>query len=156
MTNADLGQLSKDMVDLDNGTLTRRRVKTGDIENVPTVCYKLWAETLQLLKQEWSSHSILVLTSTDGTSLYATSFEGNHTRRKDLIVKAWSKAEATIPFKAFRSISATTLESHETFGRLVQHFLGHAPQSVKDRHYAAPSQELFNRALSWLHDQIFS
>jgi hypothetical protein len=32
--------------------------------------------------------------------------------------------------------------------------LGHAPQTVKDKHYAAPSQRVFDDALVWLHDKV--
>ncbi len=51
MSNTDLAGLKKSEVDLKEGTLTRKRVKTGDNDNVPIVCYKLWPETLKLLKK---------------------------------------------------------------------------------------------------------
>ena len=63
--------------------------------------------------------------------------------------------EVKIPLKAFRSIAATLLESHETYGRYKGHFLGHSPKSIADKHYAAPSPELFDQAVNWLRRQIF-
>jgi len=51
-------------------------------------------------------------------------------------------------------ISATLLETHEVYGRYVHHFLGHSPKSIADKHYAAPSQELFDKALDWLRQWI--
>jgi integrase len=56
MTSVDMGQMTKGMVDLDNGRIVRRRVKTGGHENVPTVDYKLWPETLELLREHRSTH----------------------------------------------------------------------------------------------------
>ena len=58
------------------------------------------------------------------------------------------------PIKLFRKTSASMLESHESHSRLVSLFLGHAPASIKDRHYAAPSQERFNAAVDWLGEQF--
>ena len=49
MTNVDVGHLRHDMLDLEAGTLTRKRVKTEDTEGVPSVTYKLWPETVAKL-----------------------------------------------------------------------------------------------------------
>ena len=55
---------------------------------------------------------------------------------KDLIRLAWqrTKPKPAIPLKAFRSISATLLESHASYGRYKTHFLGHSPKSIADKH----------------------
>jgi hypothetical protein len=153
MTNVDIGLLRKDQIS--NGRLTRKRVKTMHHDLVPTVSYPLWPETQRLLKECISDHPELALTSSDGTSLYSSRFEAGGTRKKDLLSKAWRVADVEIPLKAFRSIGATLLESHETYGRYKSHFLGHSPKTIADRHYAAPSQELFDRAINWLRRQIF-
>jgi integrase len=155
MTNVDISQLTKEMVDLDRGRLVRRRVKTGEHANVPTVDYKLWPETLELLKHHQSCHPELFLTSMSGTPLWECRFEGEEVRRKDMIVQQWRRAKVALPLKAFRSIAATILESHEAYGRYVAHFLGHSPKSMADKHYAAPSQELFDKIMGWLHEQLF-
>jgi hypothetical protein len=57
--------------------------------------------------------------------------------------------------KRFRSIAPSLLERHEIYGRTTSLFLGHSPKSVKDKHYAAPQQSLFEEALNWLHAQMF-
>jgi hypothetical protein len=67
MTNVDIGALRKDMVGA--GYLTRRRVKTGGNENVPTVMYELWPETAALLDAFKSTHDDLWLVSDAGTPL---------------------------------------------------------------------------------------
>jgi integrase len=156
MNNVDTGSLKKEQVDLAAGTLTRRRVKTGDNVNVPTVTYLLWPETLALLTTFWSDHPDLVLTSKTNSPLWTAAVEGNRTPRKDLILKQWRKTKPAIKLKSLRSVSATLLQSHEVHARCVSLFLGHAPRTVADRHYAAPPQELFNQALRWLHDQLFT
>lgn len=153
MTNVDIGSLRKDQIK--GGRLTRKRIKTMRHDHVPTVSYPLWPETQQLLKECLSDHPELALTSSDGTSLYSSRFEGGGTRKKDLLSKAWNRVEAKIPLKAFRSIAATLLESHETYGRYKGHFLGHSPKSIADKHYAAPSPALFDQAVNWLRSQIF-
>lgn len=153
MTNVDIGSLRKDQIK--EGRLTRKRIKTMQHEQVPTVSYPLWPGTQQLLKECLSDHAELALTSSDGTSLYSSRFEDGGTRKKDLMSKAWTRAEAKIPLKAFRSVAATLLESHPTYGRYKGHFLGHSPKSIADKHYAAPSPELFDQAVNWLRDQIF-
>ena len=56
--------------------------------------------------------------------------------------------------KQYRSIAATALESHAEYGRFVSYFLGHSPKSIKDKHYAAPSQKLFDKALLWLKKEL--
>ncbi len=155
MTNADVGRLRKDQIDFVGGTLTRKRGKTEAYDDVPTVTYKLWPETAELLRECWSDHEIFVLTSSRGTALVTSSYgEGTDTNKKDLIVRQWAKEKISIPLKAFRSISATALESHSHYGRYVSHFLGHSPRSVKDKHYAAPSQPLFDEIMIWLRTEV--
>jgi integrase len=155
MTNVDIGYLRKDQVDLAAGRLVRKRVKTQDHEQVPTVDYPLWPRTVALLKECWSDHEDFALASSDGTALYSSRFEGDKTRKTDLLALAWKRAKVTITLKAFRSISATLIEAHASYGRYKGHFLGHSPKSVADRHYAAPSKELFDEIICWLEEQIF-
>ncbi len=155
MTSADIGQLTKDMVDIKMGTLTRKRVKTASHENVPTVTYTLWPETLALLSEHWSSHPTLALVSEDGTALWETRQEGDKTPVKDLIYQQFKRAKVSITIKEFRSIAATEIEKHDSYGRYVPHFLGHSPKTVADKHYRAPSEELFAEILNWLHGRLW-
>jgi integrase len=157
MTNVDVGKLRHDMVDLGAGTLTRCRVKTEG-RGSPTVTYRLWPETRELLRQFRSSHPVYFLTSKAGTPLYESRQVGEDVRHKDLVSKHWrgkdGRAKRGLDFKAFRSIGATELESHRDYGRCAVLYLAHSPKSIKDRHYAAPAQELFDEALTWLRGQI--
>ena len=58
------------------------------------------------------------------------------------------------PLVALRSVGATILETHEVYGRYAVLWLGHAPRTVAEKHYVAPSQALFEEALLWLRGQI--
>jgi hypothetical protein len=153
MTNCDIGCLTKDMVDLGGATLTRKRVKTEDQADVPTVTYALWPETVALLRQEWSTHPTYALTSARNTPLWESRYDDGE---KDLIVKAWKKEAPGIPLKAFRSIASAVMEGHPHYGRYVSHFLGHSPKSLRDRHYTPPSQELFDTILGWLRQELLA
>jgi integrase len=146
MTSVDIGALRKDQVDLARGRLVRKRVKTEAVAYVPTVNYALWPETVELLREHWSEHPSLVLTSANGTPLW--------THRKDLVIQQWKRHGVPIRLKAFRSIGATVLETHPHYGRYKGHYLGHSPRSLADKHYAAPSGELFDSALTWLRRRV--
>ncbi len=154
MLAADIGQLRKDQVNLTTGRLVRKRVKTEEHTDVPTVDYAPWPETLALLTEHWSDDPTLALTTKNGTPLWAARQDGARVRRKDIVGRFFRHAKAPIPHKRFRSVAATIIESHENYGRYVGHFLGHSPKSLKDRHYAAPSRELFDKVLEWLRGRI--
>ena len=158
MTNADIGRLTHDMVDLDEGTLTRRRGKTGENKNVPTVTYKLWKETVDLMRECQSSHETLFLTSLDGTSLWEQKHtEEVETARKDLLGLQWKRAKIKIPLKAFRSISATLLDGSD-HARWRDYFLGHTAKVVGEKNYTAATverQQKFDEAIDWLEMQFF-
>lgn len=157
MTNVDIANLTKEMVD--GGTLTRNRIKTAAHANCPVVCYRLWDETLALLEKHRSEHATLWLVSSRGTKLVDSRIESGKVKIKDLISQGWAaqklKHLSPIPLFKFRNVAATLLESHPTYGRYVDYFLGHAPNTIKDKHYASPSPELFNQAMAWLREQIF-
>lgn len=152
MTNADIGNLK--VTQIAKGYLTRKRVKTEGSEDVPTVTYALWPETTILL-DEFKSDGEYWFLSQGGTPLISSRVEDGKAKIKDLVGLRWKRyGKATILLKQYRSIAATALESHEHFGRYVSHFLGHSAKSIKDKHYAAPSQKLFDKALDWLRKQL--
>lgn len=155
MTAADIGQLRKDQVDLNRKRLVRKRVKTGNNANVPEVDYLLWNETVELLRACMSSDPVIFLTSMDGTPLWESRYEGDATPQKDLIYQQFKRGKVPIPHKAFRSIGAAEIETHEHFGRYKIHFLGHSPKSIVDKHYAPPSPELFDQIMLWLRGRVF-
>ncbi len=164
MYGVDMARLRRDeliRVSATEARIRRKRTKTEDQKNVPEVEYLLWPETLASLDRYPPTHEEFVLTSKTGTPLWTNEIRGGEKAKKDLIGLQWRrgrlKGRATkpsIPLKALRSVSASVLESHREYGRYKSHFLGHSPETLADRHYAAPSQELFDQAVMWLRTQL--
>jgi integrase len=160
------GMLGVDMAnlkhrELKDGRITRKRTKTGDGENVPTVEYLLWPETRRLLAKYPSTHPEYVLTSKSGTPLFVRRIVDGKVKKKDLVSLQWRRGRGegrakkpAIQLKALRSVASTLLDSHKDYGRLTSLFLGHAPATVKDKYYAAPPQELFDEAVLWLRSAV--
>ena len=65
----DIATLKHSEVDWSKGTITKKRIKTGGNDNVPTVQWKLWPTTLAALKQHRSKHPELVLLGRNGQQL---------------------------------------------------------------------------------------
>jgi integrase len=160
MLQSDISELRHDEVAWDAGTLKRKRTKTRKKKNVPVVTYKLWPETLQLLKKFRSGDPERVLLTEDNNPLVKFKAQGEKLERYDTIQSAYStltaKAGIDKPLKSFRKTSSTLLEQHEVYGRYTQYFLGQAPRSVAEKHYVVPSQENFFAALGWLREQLLA
>lgn len=148
MTNTDIGELLHSQVD--GGYLTRKRIKTEDNANVPTVTYKLWAETARLLAKYKSKHKTHWFVSSTGTPLVETGFVNGKGKAKDLIHRRFKNSGCPISLRDFRKIASTQLDKHENFGRYGSYFLAHSPASMKDRFYSVPSQDIFDKAIDWL------
>ena len=57
------------------------------------------------------------------------------------------------PLKSLKKTSATLIRGNQKYASLESLFLGHAPQSMADKHYAAAPQELLDEAITWLGEQ---
>jgi integrase len=157
MTQRDISDLKDSEVDWRAGRIIRERSKTAGHASTPTVNYKLWPLTRKLLREHRSGSERVLLTASGkpyvrsemvkGKLVKADGFKSNyaHLQRRLKFKK---------PMKLLRKTAASILESHETYGRLTSLFLGHAPSSVKDRHYAAPPQALLDEAVLWLGMQL--
>jgi integrase len=157
MTQVDVSDLKDDEVDWKCGRIIRKRSKTANQEGVPVVNYKLWPETFALLKQYRSGTDRVLLTES-GKPYIRKELVNGRLQKTDGFTSNYAhlkrRLKFTKPMKQLRKTAATLLESHETYGRLTAHFLGHSPRSMKDRHYAAPPQELFDKAVLWLGKQL--
>lgn len=157
MTNADLGSLDWGQIDCVQSVLTRRRVKTGDARTTPTVAYKLWPQTIALLRSRRNKNG-LVFTTAKGKPMYETRFnEDNKVVCKDNFGLRWkrNKPKSPIPLGKFRSISASTLRKDPLYRQYEDYFLGHAPKTVADKHYAGEDDEAFFKALEFIRRDIF-
>jgi len=150
----DIAELRHEEVDWKCGTITKRRIKTGDAAAVPTITWKLWPTTLKLLREHRSSHPQLVLLGRKGQPL----IQGGGLERVDVIAKMWryvrGKLRSKRQYKLLRKTAASKLAEHPVHGRFAQYFLAHAPNSVADRHYIQPSQQQFDEAVEWLGQQF--
>jgi hypothetical protein len=131
-TQVDIAALRKDQ--LADGCITRKRIKTERIADVPTVRYRLWASTLALLNKFPSPHPTLLLTSSTGTPLVRKEYDADGKvkqydgvsqqwkRCKERMTKELKKLQAEgkvnkdadmvwIRLKDFRSIAATAIRS---------------------------------------------
>lgn len=179
MTQKDISDLLVSEVDWKEGRIIRKRSKTDDCENVPTVNYKLWPETFCLLQQERDAKSKdRVLLNSNGSPICTeeitkdgkyrktdnvkNAFDRLRTvrkiaeplkaRRKTSAKKAERALKSTIdkPLKSLKKTSASLLRDNARFSSLEGLFLGHAPQSMSDKHYAKAPQKLLDQAIQWL------
>jgi integrase len=153
MTQRDISDLRDAEVDWKAGRITRKRSKTKDRKNVPTVSYPLWPLTFKLLQQYRSGGDRVLLTESglpfvrtdlnaEGKLVKADGFASNYAHLK-------RRLKLGRPLKQLRKTSASLLARYAD-GRFVDLFLGHAPRSVADRHYVRPSQDQFDEAVMWL------
>ncbi len=158
MNNADIGKLQHHQIDYQNRTLTKRRVKTADNKNAPTVKYKLWAETYALIMQERTSSGQFVLTA-DGKCLYEDEKIGNNARVYDRIKVQWRSFLRKNPhlkkylLKEFRYFSGDLLNQSPEYRSYRDPFLSHAPRSTGDRYYS--STEDVSVACNYLESVFF-
>ena len=182
MTQKDISDLLVSEVDWKEGRIIRKRSKTSDEENVPTVNYKLWPETFRLLQQERDANSQdRVLVNSNGGPLWSeeTTADGKYkkndnvknaferlrtvkeikeplkARKKTSTRKVERAVKATIdkPLKSLKKTSASLLRDNAQFASLEGLFLGHAPQSMSDKHYTKVPQKLLDQAVQWLGEE---
>jgi len=155
MTQVDISDLRPGEVVWDQGRIIRKRSKTADHEHVPIVEYPLWPSTWDLFRRFGRRDGERALLTESGRPWLRDELRAEGKRSKVDAIKSnyvhlQRKTGSTHPLKLYRKTSATMIESHEHYGRYVGHFLGHAPRSLADRHYAAPSRELFDKVIGWL------
>lgn len=154
MTQKDISDLSHTDVNWTNGVITRKRSKTRKHEGVPVVSYRLWPETIELL-QRFRSKADTVLVNNNGNRLCLESLDrdGNYKKTdniKNAFIRVVSKTSFSKPFKLLRKTSSTLINSDNRFRGLDQLFLGHAPQSIAEKHYTATTEAALDEALAFL------
>ena len=162
-TQSDLATLRKDELRLKEGRIVRQRTKTRRHPNPPTVNYKLWSQTLRLLKKHISEHPDLVFLTRRKTPLIVskmvTRSDGNHHVRYDTVCRTYNKIRkrlTEIPNKSLkflRKTGSTRLRSDSKYMLLDQLYLGHSHKSVADKHYNAFDGDPYpplDEAITWL------
>jgi integrase len=160
MTQKDVSDLRVSEVDWEVGRIARKRSKTREFEKVPRVDYLLWPETLRLLGQERAGDSSdRVLLNSNGSPFWTEDMGDDEKYRKtDNVKNAFDRLKATTgikkPMKSLKKTSASLIRNNENFASLESLFLGHAPQSMSDKHYAQVPQGLLDRAMEWLGREL--
>jgi integrase len=157
MTSQDISDLQDNEVDWEEGTITRKRSKTQDHDDVPKVTYKLWSECFRLLKEHRSGKPNVLLTKT-GNLWIQEKIEGDDYQHSDSIASNFKelcrKTKVKVTPKQLRTTAASKLGEHEKFKFYAQYFLGHSPKTIADKHYVRPAEKEFFKALKWLEAQF--
>lgn len=157
-TQVDISDLHP--LELKGDRIVRRRSKTGNRRNVPTVSYRLWPCTLALLDEHKSENPNHVLLNRRGLPWVERSIlDDGRVIRRDGIEAQFRKLDPSHSLKTFRATSSTLLDG-SVHNRFKDHFLGHAPLTTADRYYVNRDSEgegsfstLFDEAVSWLAGQ---
>jgi len=155
MTQVDISNLKPHEVDWERGRIKRKRSKTEVHANVPVVDYPLWSETAERLRQFGRRDGDRALLTESGRPWVRDLLLPNGKRSKVDNIKsnfAHVKRRKGVQYsmKLLRKTSASLLETMPEFARYATLFLGHSPRSIADRHYVAPSQGNFDKAIHWL------
>ena len=168
---SEIGQLQKDEYDSATGRITHRRYKTEKSDTVPTVVYKLWAETKELLDMEIANrknyparpHSAkLLLANENGMPLWSESIDkgksDNITSSFKRLIEKLRKIDSDFPpisYYRFRKTVSTLIFNSEDFTGLEWLWLGHAPSTMAGQSYNAAANTRLDRCIEWLHGEIF-
>ena len=118
--------------------------------------YLLWRATFQLLQQERAPNSDdRVLVNANGSPLWIEKMGddgkyGKIDNVKSAFDRLQRKTKINKPFKSLKKASASLISGNEKYRGLESLFLGHAPSSMAEKHYAAVPQDLLDQAIEWL------
>lgn len=159
LTQKDVSDLRMDEVDWSKGTITRKRSKTRDCKNVPTITYQLWPETLRLLREQRASKGDRVLLNEAGRALKTETFRGSGKFTKQDAARSALRrlaklAKIEFSMKALKKTGASLIRGNASYRGLESLYLDHAPTSVADRFYTKPPQELLDEAIEWLGGEL--
>jgi integrase len=154
MYSGDVSDLSPDEINWSKGTITRSRSKTPD--NEPTT-WKLWPETLKLLKKFRTNDKSRVLLTETGRPLNVDELrEDGKRRRCDSIrqdyIRWCAKNGISKPptLKELRKTGASLIAGKFTEA-IAEEYLGHRPRTVARKHYLAMT---LDDALAWLRQEV--
>lgn len=160
-TQKDVADLRIDEVDLDSGRIARRRSKTMKTKASRFVSYKLWPETIALLREHINTEGELALTTHSGQPwVWDDTVDGKFTK-SDNVASIFSNLKAKIGLKGknkslrlFRRASPSALESNPIYRNVKQWFLGHKERELADERYAKKEQSQLDEAIDWLRTQF--
>jgi integrase len=164
MTAQDISDLKHDELDLDAGTITRRRSKSQRARTAcPVVTWPLWKETAEAIRETMTEEGPLVFVGQQGRPMVVETIrKDGRVMKTDSVRQAFDRtrrkledSHPDIPsFKTLRATSANALRQNADFSDITDLFLGHAAASVMDRHYAEPRNAKLAEAVAWLGKEL--
>jgi integrase len=147
---SDLSDLKPSEVDWMDKRITRKRSKEKDEENVPEVCYLLWKESFQGLK-EWGSRKGDRVFTDDGKPL----IQG----RSDVVAREFAKLRKKlgvdeIKLKQIRKTSTNILNGNISYGAYVRYYGGWSPMGVADTNYLVPPHPIMDEMSNYLRQKL--
>ena len=159
-SNADLGNLTWDMIDIRTWRLTRKRVKTETTDpKSPEVIYKLWPETIRMLKTFPNRRGLIFQTKT-GEPMYFCRFVGERTVTKDLFASYWQRLKNNKPSFSLgniRSIGSSIIENEPSHKYVQKHSIlynGRMPNSIDERSYLCNRLTFLDEPLDCLRKEL--
>ena len=149
---SEIGQLRKEEYDQIEGRITHKRCKTQKSNNVPTVTYRLWDRTKELLDQtiaemekipRSSESANFLLVNAKGKPLWSEYVNEGKSKKSDNIgndfERLMSKLEkdldiSEVTYYQFRKTAASFIYNEPRYRGFNDLWLAHAPRSVADRH----------------------
>jgi integrase len=159
MTQKDMSDLAPSEVDLTTGTIQRKRSKTKNQTNVPIVLYRLWPETLELVRKFATAPGTdRVLLNRLGHPLCSEELSSEGKLKKtdnvrNVFNRLRTAARVKCTFKSLKKKSASLINSSKDYHSVTDLFLGHSPRSIAERHYAEGAMDLLGEATDWLRQQ---
>jgi len=159
-TQKDISDLQHGEVQWKQGTIRRKRSKTRNAGNVPVVTYALWKETLELLKEHRSRSADRLLVNGNGGLLKSERLRPDGKLHKvDTIQRNFGRLCRRLKisgrtFTCLKKTSASLIRDKAGFTGIETYFLGHAPRSIGDRHYASGPDKLLAEASEWLREEL--
>ena len=161
MTQKDISDLKPSEVNWKAGTISRKRSKTQNHKSTPTITYRIWPETLKILKKLQAKNSKShVLLNNNGTP-YRTekiNTKGNPIK-VDIIGKDFNKLKKACEvtgrsFINLKKTSRSLLEDNKEYQAIAELLVGRAPRTVSERHYAKPATNWLAEATGWLREAL--
>jgi integrase len=158
-TQQDISDLKKSEIDLEAGTIKRRRSKTKSKKTVPVVTYKLWKTTLKELKKHLSDDPVQALLTQSGKQWVRTTLQDDGKFSKaDNIDSNFAHLQKSTnikkSLKVFRSTAASLIGTNPRYRELRSLFLGHSSKCVADTNYVKSPDEFLAEAIAWLGKEL--
>jgi integrase len=162
----DISDITQEEVDWKHGRIIRIRSKLADQKNAAKVNYKLWPATFRLLQEhrnpDHSPHARVLLTASGKPWVWEEQVDAGNGKKKlkssNSINSNFNHLRRRLDFKKplslVRKMGASLLNGSQKYRGCVPEYLGEAPTSIKDKHYARPDQVHFDAAIHWLGKQL--